>query len=768
MRLNQLLLLCLSLACLSVLSVSAQNKTGGNKIHSNLQELLPNFRSSKTIKNSFVDQRIIKKKDNVLLEITATQNVEITKVAIENLGIEIKATAGRKISAWVSLNQLEALSNLQEVRWVKGVSQTSAFSNIGSAETTSVEQDGFANIFETYGILGEGVTIGVISTSYNNANGEAAGINSGDLPGPGNPNGFTKPVIILDESDVSDDEGRALIEIMHDLAPAADYVYATGFNGVVSYADNVQNLVDAGVDLIVSDINYFDSPFYLDGVVARAFDAAYLQGVPVIQAAGNLRTNAYESQFRNSGTFYRNEIAHDFDPGPGLDITQTISIPNGNAKIALQWDDSWFSQGGVGTNTDFSVHFLNEAGEYLATVSDDNLQSGDPSQFVSITDLEITTLQMIFTKKVGPDPNLIKYLATANVSIDEWATNSPTILGDFNSEFLISVGGNAQSNPTQRYFFSSLGGAQLLFDVEGNRLAEPIIRNLPTLTATQGTNTTFFGFTNAIDDVEGDGLPNFYGTSASAAHVAGLVALMLECNSAYTPAEIEELLVDTARDFEAPGFDFFTGNGYWNPEQVLENCVNENPIDPVDPIDPIDPVDPVDPVDPDDPVDPVDPYDFVYEFDFEFDFENEFDFEFDFEDEFDFDFDFEDEFDFDFDIDFENDYDFENDFYYENDYVNDFDCFYHPENCKTENLSLKADIQVYPNPATSKIYIAANNLKLTNIKMYSAIGSLVKQISFDALTANKNSISINDLKSGVYYLQLIDGDQIFSAKFIKK
>jgi len=582
MKLKQLLFLILGITSLSVL---AQNKAGTQKMHSNIKSLIEDASSAKTAESKFIDRSVIKKQDKILLEITAQNETESAVAALNNLGIEVKAKAGRKISAWVSLNQLEAISNLKEVRWIQGVNKAAAFGGIGSTETTSVVQDGFSSIFENYNTLGEDITVGVISTSYNNQNGEAAGIASGDLPGPGNPNGYTKPVVIVEEAaaEITDDEGRAMIEIMHDLAPAADFLFAPGLNGRVEYANSVARLVDAGADIVVSDINYVNAPFYLDGMVAKAFDAAFEQGIPVIQHAGNFRTNAYESTFENSDSLYMGEVAHDFDPGPGVDIAQTISIPSRFGRLSLQWDDPWFSENGIGTETDMSIHFLDETGAFLATISDDNIQSGDPQELAVFSDIPFTTLQIVITKRAGPEPGMIKYLLSDPSTIDEYATNSPTIMGTQNSETIISVGGNIQSNPTERYFFSSIGGAQILFDNNGNRLAEPLIRNLPTIMAPTGVNTSFYGLTG-VDDIEGDGFPNFYGTSASAPHVAALAALMLECNSAYTPTEIKELLINTAVDYEASGFDFNTGYGYWNPEEVIKTCVDE--IDPDEETDP--------------------------------------------------------------------------------------------------------------------------------------------------------------------------------------
>ena len=70
------------------------------------------------------------------------------------------------------------------------------------------------------------------------------------------------PVTILPGQEGFGDEGTAMLELIHDLAPGAQLFFATAGNGLPSFAQNIRDLRTAGCDIILDDISYFvESPF---------------------------------------------------------------------------------------------------------------------------------------------------------------------------------------------------------------------------------------------------------------------------------------------------------------------------------------------------------------------------------------------------------------------------------------------------------------------------------------------------------------------------
>ena len=485
-------------------------------------------------------------------------DIEGLAQALKNLGLEDVSTFGNLLNGWLPVESIEAAAGIENLQYAY-----TPFAGTGVGVTTSQGDAAMQSdvVRTNLGLDGTGLKIGVLSDSFNTLGGEASGIAGGDLPGAGNPLGNTTPVTVLAELPFTGiDEGRAMIELIHDVVPKAELLFHTASNGQADFAQGILELVAAGADVITDDIFYFANPFFQDGIIAQAADEAFAAGVPYFAHAGNHSDNSYESIFRDSGIDISTVDArftgalHDFDPGSGVDPFLKFTA-NGGMGVSFQWDEPFKSvTGTLGALSDYDIFILNEdATAVLIDGTSDNVVTGDPvhAGFVNL----FGTFNVAFARKSGTTDNLLKFVAMNNgAAFDflEFDTKSPTVTGHSNAAGAAAVGAAPYfrtpdfgvASPELEPF-SSLSGVDILFDTEGNRLATPEERPGVQFVAPDNTNTTFFG-TDRPEDT--DSFPNFSGTSAAAPHAAAVAAQLLQLNPNATPHQIYDLLADTAID----------------------------------------------------------------------------------------------------------------------------------------------------------------------------------------------------------------------------
>lgn len=439
-----------------------------------------------------------------------------------------------------------------------------------------------------FDVNGSGIKVGIISTSFNALSGLEVDIKSGDLPGKDNPFGKTIPVTILKDitknSFSADDEGRAIAQIIHDTAPGAEIFFHTIFEGEgqtvsevneESFAKAVSALSGKGVDIIIDDTPV-PAPFFQDGVAVQAVQEATDKGITLISAAGNNGNISYESEFRPEGTFSFADIsfeAHDFDAGENIDLFQDIEVTKDGTLIRplLSWDEP------IGNvNSEYKIFLLSSP----ELPNENNVISVSTIPSFSAIDTPLRTLIsqpqkddtlyfLIAREDTDSDQsNMIKWVSFANGAdrtttyeyIDNDSLNR-TVLGQANAPTSIAVGATDVENSQDIRTYTSTGGSPILFDTEGNRLSTPILREKPEIFAPDGVETTFNSDTP---------FNPFRGTSASAPHVAGIVALMLErADRNLTPEDIRTKIQDTALSInEIPGLVQADGS-------VLEAFVTE-------------------------------------------------------------------------------------------------------------------------------------------------------------------------------------------------
>ncbi len=418
---------------------------------------------------------------------------------------------------------------------------------------------------------GQGIKIGVISDSFSTAPNTlttaVTDVTSGDLPGVGNPNGHTTPVTVLADLAVGEgsDEGRAMLQIIHDLAPKATLGFTTGFLGSVDFAQKILDLRQVfGADVIVDDLTYFDEPIFSDGIITQAVDQVTKAGTAYFSSAGNQGRNAYAADFQGVdrkqalqrlnlgleniqiGPIIQSDRVkgfHDFDPGPGIDISQGFRVNSSEVILSFQWDE-YFGSGRV--KTDYDLLVFDQAGIYLGDLSgtDRNVATGEALELLNLPTGEY---QLVIAKLNRGSANRLKYIVFGGVDFTaDYFPGASTIFGHAAAKNAQAVAAAFYATAFTVENFSSVGPTKIFFDSQGKRLRTPEVRNTPQLTGVDGVDTTFFGV-----DTDSNGFPNFYGTSASAPHAAAIAALVLEAaggRGSLAPQTLYSILQASAED----------------------------------------------------------------------------------------------------------------------------------------------------------------------------------------------------------------------------
>lgn len=464
-----------------------------------------------------------------------------------------------------------------------------------------------------YRLNGDSIKIGVMSNTYStitsgttatppyvptpgvqsfNTNTAAQDTANGDLPGsPRNLGGYTKPVHVLQDFPTpKSDEGRAMLQIIHDVAPGAELYFRTAYFTAGDFATGIYELADSGCNIIVDDITYITEPFLKDGVVAKAVDSVKKRGVTYFSAAGNFAGQSYETDFVPVDTSligFTNKKIHDFNPataGPGhKDLFQHVRLAPGNYTVVFQWVDDIYSLiGGVaGTKYDMDIYLTpdtNTNGAGLIGFNRDN-KDGDPIEIMPFTISGTDTADYNFLIVQNTDstssPARLKYIIfRGGMRIAEYNVGTSTLVGQANANGAIAVGA-ARYNKVAPYVpvplledYSSIGGTK----------TNEVVRNKPDIVGPDGVNTTV-KMGQDYPNSALDGYSNFFGTSAAAPHAAAAAALIMQgkrkflnqnvSSDATTPNQIRSLLQSTAIDMSTAGFDYNSGYGFINTDSAM-------------------------------------------------------------------------------------------------------------------------------------------------------------------------------------------------------
>ncbi|MGA2287494.1 S8 family peptidase, partial [Bradyrhizobium sp.] len=383
-------------------------------------------------------------------------------------------------------------------------------------------------------VNGSGIKVGVISDSFNDLGGAAADEADGALPTASNID------VIKDLPSGGTDEGRAMMQVIHDIAPGASLAFYTADESEQDFANGILALAAAGCKVICDDVAYYDEPFFQNGVVAQAIQTVEAEGVTYVTAAGNEASNGYQAAWTPiSGSFDGINLTDAESFGGSLVQTVTINAEGTGytVPLVLQWNQPY---GAATSNLEMVVFRSN--GTLLGEFTNQNAGQELHNPLV-IWGLGTGTYYVAIENLSGPNPGLIKEITEGDgLPATISGANTGTVVGHAETPGAITAGAVSAADtpafgfsPTSESFSSSGAGAELLFANNGTALSSPDLLDPVVVSSVDDIATTISG-----------NLGDFYGTSAASASLAGVAALILAANPSLTAAEVEQIMQETA------------------------------------------------------------------------------------------------------------------------------------------------------------------------------------------------------------------------------
>ncbi len=570
----------------AILAEKAGRTTAEAKLDSNLlyglRAVAPSAKASLQAQPQFVQDFV---RNNIATDLTV--KVTIRAKVTDGLLTVLKAAGATEISSFehygtvtarVPTDQLLAISARSEVQFIElfdpGTTNrydltpselrawqesTAKFPlpivNVGAATSQGVIAHAADKVQQT-GINGTGVKVCVLSDGVDSL---AARQASGDLPAT---------VDVVSGQAGSGDEGTAMLEIIHDMAPNATLGFATGFSGDAQMATNIQTLGNALhlCNIIVDDVTYFVEPPFQEGIIAQAVTTVATSGASYFSSSANSgskvksSSGTWEGDFVNGGNFLLNGSFYGTIHSFSGSLTNTLSSTGG--AYVLTWGDPQNASA-----NDYDLFILDSVTNAVIGQSS-STQSGtqNPVEMIPKSSSIVAGSKIIVANYQGTAQVRGLRLDTqrgrlsVNTNGNTYGHNSGVNTISTGAVSVVTAGGGVfiggAINPVEifssdgpRRLFYTPAGAQItsgniLFGTSGGTLLNKV-----DLAATDCVTTTTPGF-----------IP-FCGTSAAAPHAAAIAALIKSAKPSLTGSQIKSALTATALDIEAIGYDYNAGNG---------------------------------------------------------------------------------------------------------------------------------------------------------------------------------------------------------------
>ncbi|MEU4190735.1 hypothetical protein AB0E69_02460 [Kribbella sp. NPDC026611] len=301
--------------------------------------------------------------------VTAQQEAALTSlgVAVLKNSANFKSVPGADlpetglVSASVPPDKLDAVAALGWVTALRPSVRPQV--DVGPVTTEGVQLHK-ADLAQASGLTGRGQKIGAISGDVDHI---ADAIAQGELP--------ADVQVLQQAASYDDDEGTAMLEIIHDLAPGAKLAYASTQDTNAQYVEAFHTLANAGVTMIAEDIALDDEPVFQQGIGAATAEALARHGIFVSSSAGNLGAR-HAPRMPAVGT----GAGADGATGPftncptnpdnvvklrGDDTSYNLNLlPGATVMPTLQWSEprAIYPTAGQGGFTDLNLYLMDSTG----------------------------------------------------------------------------------------------------------------------------------------------------------------------------------------------------------------------------------------------------------------------------------------------------------------------------------------------------------------------------------------------------------------------
>ena len=458
------------------------------------------------------------KDGNTRIVVSVDELDPITLNKLKELG-KIEVKKDKFVQILVPVEKIEQISQITNVQKSRPPSLPIQHGIIISEGVESVSAD----LVHDSGFTGSGITVGVLDLAFDKNNAE---IKSNVLESKSfryNMDGELMPLIGLGSEEL---HGTAVAEIITDVAPNVD-LKLYSFGTELEFADAVDYAIPR-VDILAMSAGWIT--YQTDGstLMTHVVENAINGNIPFVLSAGNNAEMHWEGTFQDSDENGWHEFASD-DEGISISVTADRVSSGYPITAYLMWAD-------LPSNNvnDFDFALIDSFGDVVTYSSNTQSLKQDAFEMISFVPEIEGTYHIGITYSGSSTPSdLLEIFSPTDML--EYHTKPSSVSVPTDAENAIVVGAIYHLDDSLESF-SGNGPTK-----EG--------RNAPTVVAPDGVTTNAYG-TNP-----------FYGTSAAAPHVAGIIALLLEQNPSMTPTEIRTTLENNA-DSESVGLSTISNNEF--------------------------------------------------------------------------------------------------------------------------------------------------------------------------------------------------------------